>query len=80
VSPEEVIKRLDEVGEWTSDKTWEQNAIAAEAQRVIRRLMENHKCVVRIKRITNERLKTALASLQKVYNESREGFERATHE
>ncbi len=80
MTPDEIVQRLNEVGDWTSDKTWEQNAIAAEAQRVIKRLVANHKDVVETKRRTEERLRAALVALQSIYNVSGEGFEQATHE
>jgi hypothetical protein len=39
---EQIIKELDGVGDWTSDKCWEQHPIAAEAQRAIKTLEANH--------------------------------------
>jgi hypothetical protein len=80
MTPDEIIQKLDEVGDWTSDKVWEQNTIAAEVQRVIKRLIANHRDVVETKRRTDERLRIALAALQSIYNISGDGFERATHE
>lgn len=65
---EQVLKELDGVGDWTSDKCWEQHPIAAEAQRIIQTLEANHNDVVKIKRGTDERLKVALAALQQVYD------------
>lgn len=44
----------------------------------IKTLRANHKDVVETKRHTDERLRAALAALQKVYDISGEGFERAT--
>lgn len=46
----------------------------------IARLRANHRDCVETKRRTGERLKAALAALQKIYTIAGDGFEKATHD
>ncbi len=42
----DIVERLNEVGDWVSDKEWHQHPLAAEAQREIKRWRANPKDAV----------------------------------